>query len=101
MRALLDVNVPIALLDVDHLHHRKATDWLAANLDRGWATCPLTENGCIRIMSQASYPNAAAAGVIARVLHDATQSGRHEFWPDELSALEPGALDWAAITGSR
>ena len=51
MRALLDVNVLIALLDAGHIHHRLATDWLVAHLDQGWASCPLTQNGCMRIFS--------------------------------------------------
>lgn len=51
MRALLDINVLIALLDVGHVHHRLATDWLGAHLEQGRALCPLTQNGCIRIFS--------------------------------------------------
>ena len=43
MRALLDVNVLIALLDPDHVHHRSATGWLVQNLHLGWASCPLTQ----------------------------------------------------------
>jgi len=58
MRALLDVNVLIALLDRDHIHHPVASDWLLANIHTGWASCPLTQNGCIRIMAQPGYPNA-------------------------------------------
>ncbi len=70
MVALLDVNVLIALLDADHMHHSVATDWLSEHLDAGWASCPLTQNGCIRILSQAAYPNRApAAEVAARLAH--------------------------------
>ena len=50
-RALLDINVLIALLDLDHVHHRRARSWLLREIVSGWASCPLTENGCIRIMS--------------------------------------------------
>ena len=52
MRALLDTNVLIALLDTQHLHHDAAGRWLAENIGHGWATCPITENGCLRIMAQ-------------------------------------------------
>ena len=38
-RALLDVNVLIALLDADHIHHQRASQWLARNLAAGWASC--------------------------------------------------------------
>ena len=57
MRALLDVNVLIALLDEDHVHHGRARAWLVDRHAAGWASCPLTQNGCIRIMSQPGYPN--------------------------------------------
>jgi predicted nucleic acid-binding protein len=50
-RALLDINVLIALLDLDHAHHRSARKWLEREVASGWASCPLTENGCVRIMS--------------------------------------------------
>lgn len=60
-RALLDVNVLIALLDGSHVYHRLATDWLAGHLDEGWASSPITQNGCIRILSQQAYPKAVPA----------------------------------------
>ena len=55
MRALLDVNVLIALHDRDHVHHERAALWFETNIEHGWASCPLTQNGCLRIMSQAQY----------------------------------------------
>ena len=64
MRALLDVNVLIALLDQAHPHHVTAFAWLRANIKHGWASCPITQNGCIRIMSQAAYPGARPAAQI-------------------------------------
>jgi hypothetical protein len=51
MRALLDVNVLIALLDAGHMHHARATHWLGQEIENGWASCPLTQNGCLRIMA--------------------------------------------------
>lgn len=101
MRALLDVNVLIALLDSRHVHHRQATEWLGAHLDSGWASCPLTQNGCIRILSQPAYPNATNAGLVARHLGDAVASGDHEFWADDVSLLAPGVLNWNYILSSR
>ena len=57
MRALLDVNVLVALLDENHTHNAAAETWLAGNIHHGWASCPLTQNGCVRILSQPAYPN--------------------------------------------
>jgi len=48
MRALLDVNVLVALLDADHVHHLAAREWLAREGHAGWASCPITQNGCLR-----------------------------------------------------
>lgn len=101
MRALLDVNVLIALLDSDHLHHSRAIAWLDENIRSGWASCPLTENGCIRIMSQPGYPNPLPVGAIAERLGAATTTGHHAFWPDSVSILDDGRIAWKAVLGSR
>ena len=100
-RALLDVNVLIALLDAAHVHHARAHAWLATNARAGWASCPLTENGCIRVMSNAAYPGPLAASSVAARLAEATKTPHHEFWPDDLSLLTPGALRWERLLGSR
>jgi predicted nucleic acid-binding protein len=52
MRALLDINVLIALHDRDHVHHIRAAEWFEAHIEHGWASCPLTQKGCLSIMSQ-------------------------------------------------
>ena len=57
MRALLDVNVLIALLDENHINHEKVSVWLDNHIEHGWASSPLTQNGCVRILSQPGYPN--------------------------------------------
>ncbi len=101
MRALLDVNVLVALLDGGHLHHRTATQWLAAHVREGWASCPLTQNGCVRILSQPAYRNAQAPAAVAGRLGQATANSSHEFWPDSLSLLEAGRLDWSQVLTSR
>ena len=101
MRALLDVNVLVALLDGGHLHHRAATDWLAAHAGAGWASCPLTQNGCVRILSLTSYPNAQPPAAVAERLGLALAAQHHEFWPDSVSLLEPQRLRWDRVLASR
>ena len=101
MRALLDVNVLIALLDAAHVHHASARAWLESNIEPGWASCPLTQNGCIRILSQPAYPGAQPPGAIAARLADAAGTRWHAFWPDDLSLLESGCVDWRHVLGSR
>ena len=101
MRALLDVNVLIALLDEAHIHHAQAMSWLERNIQYGWATCPITQNGCIRIMSQPSYPGALPATVVAERLTEAADNSDHEFWPDDVNLLKEGCLDWSRVLGHR
>ena len=101
MRSLLDVNVLIALLDSSHIHNSLVTKWLADNTKAGWASCPITQNGCIRIFSQPGYPNTAPAAQVAERLAEATLHPSHEFWPDSVSLLQPGLLIWDKILSSR
>ena len=74
MRALLDVNVLLALFDANHIHHQLARDWLVAHADEGWASTPITENGFVTladpqnlIMPQNVIPLASTRVTDARV----------------------------------
>jgi toxin-antitoxin system PIN domain toxin len=101
MRALLDVNVLIALLDADHSLHASATEWFASNAKEGWASCPITQNGCVRVMSNAAYPNPLPVNAVVERLAGAASHDLHEFWPDDVSLLDPVAVDPARIHGPR
>jgi uncharacterized protein len=101
MRALLDVNVLIALLDSDHTSHGAAMGWFAEHAHEGWASCPITQNGCIRIMSNAGYPNPLPLHAVMAHLADACAEDVHEFWVDELSLLDPELIDATRILGPR
>lgn len=101
MRALLHIDVLVALLDGGHLYHRAATAWLASHRRAGWASCPLTQNGCVRILSLASYPNPQPPGAVAARLAMALSGEWHAFWPDSASLLAPGRLAWDQVLGSR
>lgn len=100
-RALLDTNALIALLDLDHVHHPRARSWLESEAGSGWASCPLTQNGCVRIMSQPKYPSPVPPGEVIKRLKDAAGTSYHEFWPDDLSILDPRLVDSARIHGPR
>lgn len=101
MVSLLDVNVLIALLDAGHMHHASAMQWLGEHLDTGWASCPLTQNGCIRILSQSAYPNRAPAAEVATRLAEATAHPAHQFWPDAVSLLAPDLIQWNNLLSGR
>jgi toxin-antitoxin system PIN domain toxin len=101
MRALLDVNVLIALLDADHSLHRRAHEWFGAQMHAGWASCPITQNGCVRVMSHPGYPNALPVSAIVERLADATASVQHQFWPDDVSVLDRDLIDSTRVHGPR
>ena len=101
MRALLDVNVLIALLDSDHALHTPAVGWFRDNATKGWASCPITQNGCLRIMSHPRYPNSVPVQAIVERLVEATSSDLHEFWPDTVSLVDRKVADPARIHGPR
>jgi len=93
MRALLDVNVLVALLDAGHVHHVAASTWLDCNLEQGWASCPLTQVGCLRLLSSENYPRPQPVAAVAARLREATGTRFHEFWADDFSVLDTTRLD--------
>ena len=101
MRALLDVNVLISLLDADHSMHAGATRWFSDNARSGWASSPITQNGCMRIMSHPGYPNFVPVHAIHQRLVDATANPLHQFWPDDVSLLDPKISASSRIHGPR
>lgn len=98
---LLDVNVLVALFDPQHIHHDIAHDWFAAHRDEGWATCPITENGFVRVISHPAYGAGGerAASAVDR-LRAFAASGGHQFWRDAIS-LRDDVFDLSRAGGSR
>ena len=99
--ALFDVNVLIALHDGQHVHHQLAADWLLAHVDQGWASCPLTQNGCVRIMSQPSYPNPMLLVDALGMLDSSCADSSHQFWSDDISLLDATRLNRQRMHGFR
>ena len=98
--ALLDVNVLVALFDPDHIHHEVAHDWFADRRERGWATCPLTENGFLRTVAR--LPRTQEPIVVSTLAHSVrtfTSSGHHEFWTDAVSLIDERLFDTALVRG--
>jgi len=84
--ALLDINVLVALFDAGHVHHDLAHDWFADHHEDGWATCPVTEAGFIRVVSNPAYQSdAVRPAVAADQLRMFCGSRHHKFWPASLS----------------
>ena len=99
---LLDVNVLIAIVDSGHVHHQRAFVWFSDTARNGWATCPLTENGLIRILSNPRYVNSlGSVPPAAALLERLRQSPTHQFWPDEISLLDRGIFNIGAMRASQ
>jgi hypothetical protein len=101
--ALLDVNVLVALFDPDHIHHEAAHTWFSANRVRGWATCPITENGLVRILSNIAYTKGRheSAEAVRNRLKTFCESGNHLFWPEQLSIRDEQRLKLAGLSHSK
>jgi uncharacterized protein len=103
VRSILDINVVIALLDQDHALHERAHAWWAAHAKAGWASCPITENGIVRIMSHPAYSSNTqftASELVAR-LRTFVEQTNHEFWPDDVSIRDATAIVADRIHGGR
>ncbi|MGB0679676.1 MAG: TA system VapC family ribonuclease toxin [Polyangiales bacterium] len=101
---LLDVNLLISLFDPMHVHHEAAHSWFAHRGQRSWATCPLTENGFVRVLSNPAYPNRShpvremveALGVFKQ-----RHPRSHVFWPDTVSLTDTNRFAAAQIQGHK
>ncbi len=100
-RALLDVNVLLAVLDSDHVDHDRAVDWLDDEIAAGWASCAITENGFVRILSEPRYPSPVAPTEAIELLSRARDSGHHAFWPCDVSVLDTRIVDHSRLHGPR
>ena len=100
--ALLDVNVLLALFNPDHVHHEIAHDWFSDHHADGWATCPLTENAFIRILSN---PKAVAVvehpAMLMERLAKFCKSKDHVFWPDSVSFRDRTLFNSSLVAGPR
>lgn len=104
MRSLLDINVLLALSDARHPHHGRARAWRLTEVERGWdgwASCPLTQNGFLRIVAQKSYSHPMHLPDAMALLSRLTARSDHAFWPDAVSILDPAVVDYSRLLSHR
>ncbi len=95
---LLDVNILIALLDRKHIHHSRAMHWFMREGVNGWASCPVTQNGAIRIMSRPGYANPSfTPEYVANLLESLIRNSTHTFIAEDLSILDRTWIDTSQI----
>jgi uncharacterized protein len=98
---LLDVNVLIALVDPGHVQHDAAHDWFSSEGHAAWATCPVTENGVLRIVGHPRYPNSPGSPAASMaLLAGLTALPGHVFWPDSVSLRDAKVFDSARLLSS-
>ena len=101
MTFLLDVNVILALIDPSHVFHDRSHIWFESAGRRSWATCPLTENGAIRIFGHRRYlegPGSPAAA--ASLVGGLRAAANHQFWPDSFSLFDESLVSTEIIRTS-
>jgi len=99
---LLDINVLMALFDPRHEFHESAHHWFGKTKRDGWASCPLTINGFIRILSHPGHPAClGSAAKTAAQLAEFAGATRHTFWPDAINLLDPKRFLLDRISSAR
>ena len=98
---LLDINVLVALLDSDHIDHKGARSWIDQEIDSGWASCAITQNGFVRIVSQPRYPSPVSPVVAIQRLRKACATRHHAFWHCDVSLLDEDRVDRLRLHGPR
>jgi uncharacterized protein len=101
VQRLLDINVLIALCDPNHVDHQRVTTWFAKTGAEAWVSCPTTENGFVRILSNPSYPGlSGSVSVAVSLLQTLRRHKGHAFWSDDYSIVD-GSLDLSKAIGHR
>lgn len=99
---LLDVNVLIALAWPSHVHHGPAHRWFAQARQAGWATCPTTQCGFVRISSNPSIiAEAVSPRHAVELLRRMASLSGHRFWPDDLPLADAPAFRGGHVQGHR
>ena len=97
--ALLDVNALVALAWDSHIHHARMREWFADNASEGWATCPVTESGFVRVSTNPKVlPSPIGIADARRVLTALRGAEGHRFLVDDVSVVDD---DVPAIVGYR
>lgn len=100
--ALLDLNVLVALAWPSHIHHQAAHDWFSKESCHGWATCPITQTGLVRLSSNVKILVDAvspmdAVGLLTKII----ALPQHQFWQDSISLGDAAIFQRGYLLGHR
>ncbi len=97
---LLDTNLLIALLWPSHAQHDVAVKWFVRRRSHGWATCPFTQAGFVRIVSNPAFSrDAVQPREATHVLSANTAAKDHTFWADDLAFADAVAFAGLRLIG--
>lgn len=99
--ALLDVNVLVALFQPEHVHHDLAHGWFAEHRHAGWATCPITETGVVRVLANPRVQTGIAVGAVVERLRRLQSDKAHQWWDANVSIADGQMFRWNAVQGHR
>ncbi len=92
----------VALAWPNHIHHARAIRWFSGIRNEGWATCPVTETGFVRVSSNVRViPDARSPAEAIALLREMRRLPGHCFWTDDVSPADPGADVFSAVVGHR
>jgi uncharacterized protein len=91
----------IALCDPNYVDHQRVALWFEEIGGKAWGSCPITENGFIRILSNPNYPGlSGSVSVAAKLLQRLRRQKGHEFWADDYSIVD-GPIDLCRLAGHK
>ena len=99
MRALLDVSFLLAAFDANHVSHRVVRGWLESNIEHGWSSCAITQNGFVRVVSQPRYPNRLTPQAAMTKLERACSLSHHTFRPCQVSLIDRARVNPDGVLG--
>jgi hypothetical protein len=95
---LLDVNVLVALAWPNHVHHAAALAWFDEVGRAGFATCPVTQSGFVRVSSnKRAIPDARSPREAREILRRITALPGHVFWPDDIEIASNQHIAWERL----
>jgi len=99
---LPDVNVLVALAWPSHVQHGAALRWFVANRSEGWATCPLTQSGFVRVSSNRNViPEAKTPQEALDLLRRIVEQPGHRFWQDDIAIAAADEVESKRLLGYR
>ena len=101
MADLYDISALLALFDEQHWKHNSVKGWFDRYNEQGWLSCPLTQNGFLRVISQPSYPRTVGLAEAYERLLEVTTSRHHQFTADDISLLDDTLVEFRDLAGPR